>query len=60
MVAHGIEVEDVMVFPIPRRTDTMNLVTDSYHFCPNDDMEAIDALELNTLTEYIEVSEICY
>ncbi|CAG2169908.1 unnamed protein product [Oppiella nova] len=55
LVTQGIEVEDIMAFPIPRRADTMDLVTDSYEFYANEDLEAIEPLERKLLTDYVEV-----
>ncbi|CAG2119416.1 unnamed protein product, partial [Medioppia subpectinata] len=55
LVAHGLEVEDLMAFPIPRRTDGTDLVLDTYQFFPNEDLEAVDAIDKRVVTEYIEV-----
>ncbi|CAG2102295.1 unnamed protein product [Medioppia subpectinata] len=55
LVAHGIEVEDLMAFPIPRRSDGTDLVLDTYQFFPNEDVEAIDTNDKRVVTEYIEV-----
>ncbi|CAG2113322.1 unnamed protein product, partial [Medioppia subpectinata] len=41
LVSPGIEIDDLVVHPISRRPDT-NLTVESYEFCPNNDMEAID------------------
>ncbi|CAG2109879.1 unnamed protein product, partial [Medioppia subpectinata] len=55
LVAHGLEVEDLMAFPIPRRADGTDLVLDTYQFFPNEDLEAVDAIDKRVVTEYIEV-----
>ncbi|CAG2120803.1 unnamed protein product, partial [Medioppia subpectinata] len=55
LVAHGIEVEDVIGFPIPRRTDGTDLVLDTYQFFPNEDLEAVDPIDKRVANEYIEV-----
>jgi hypothetical protein len=58
LVAHGIEVEEVMAFPIPRRIDTTDLVLDSSEFCANDDHSAIDTSLSVNVSQYIEVCVI--
>ncbi|CAG2173426.1 unnamed protein product [Oppiella nova] len=55
LVAHGIEVEEVMAFPIPRRIDTTDLVLDSSEFCANDDHSAIDTSLSVNVSQYIEL-----
>lgn len=55
LVTYGIEVENVVALPIPRRLDSTNLVLDSYQFLLNDDNQAIDESNRKAMVEYIEV-----
>ena len=55
LVTHGIEVENVTAFPIPRKVDTTNLVLDSYEFVANEDNNAIESCDQNHIIEYLEV-----
>ena len=55
LVTHGIEIENVMAFPIPRKVDVTNLVLDSYEFVLNDDNNAIEEYDRNNINEYLEV-----
>ena len=59
LITHGIEVQNVMAFPIPRKHETMNLVNDSYEFITNDDNTAIEQCDRKHIIEYLEV-KICY
>ncbi|CAG2116695.1 unnamed protein product, partial [Medioppia subpectinata] len=52
LVSPGIEIDDLVVHPIARRPDT-NLTLESYEFCPNNDMEAIDDNMRAELLQYI-------
>ncbi|CAG2175521.1 unnamed protein product, partial [Oppiella nova] len=54
LVAQGIEVEQVLAFPIPRRVDTVDLVLDSAEFCANDDPAAIDESMKASIMKYLE------
>ena len=60
LVTHGIEVEDVEAFPIPRKVDTSNLVLNSYEFVGNEDNSAIDECDRKNIIEYLEVLIIPY
>ncbi|CAG2116696.1 unnamed protein product, partial [Medioppia subpectinata] len=55
LVSPGVELEEVIVFPVPRRTDTTGLVLDSSEFCANDDNQAIDDSLSTAVSKYLEV-----
>ena len=55
LVTHGIEIEGVTAFPIPRKVDATNLVLDSYEFVANEDNNAIESCDRNHIIEYLEV-----
>ncbi|CAG2105122.1 unnamed protein product, partial [Medioppia subpectinata] len=55
LVSPGVELEEVIVFPVPRRTDTTGLVLDSAEFCANDDNHAIDDSLSLAVSKYLEV-----
>ncbi|CAG2120211.1 unnamed protein product, partial [Medioppia subpectinata] len=55
LVTHGLEVENVMAFPIPRKVDNQDLGLDSYEFLPNEDLCAIDPCDRQTLNQYLEL-----
>ena len=56
MLTHGIEVEGVTAFPIPRKVDTSNLVLDSYEFIANEDNCAVEQCDRKQIMEYLEVN----
>ncbi|CAG2105028.1 unnamed protein product, partial [Medioppia subpectinata] len=53
LVSPGVELEEVIAFPAPRRQDTTALVLDSQEFCPNDDNQAIDGCLLAAVSKKI-------
>ncbi|XP_054160814.1 fatty acid synthase-like [Oppia nitens] len=55
LVSPGIEVENVMAFPIPRKSDTNDLKLDSYGFVANHDIQAIDDYQRTNLNQYLEI-----
>ena len=55
MVTHGIEIENMTTFIIPRKVDTTNLVLDSYEFVANEDNNAIESCDRKHIIEYLEV-----
>ena len=55
VITHGLEVENVLTHPIPRKTDSTNLVLDSYEFIPNNDLNAIEEYDKKHINEYLEV-----
>ncbi|CAG2104159.1 unnamed protein product, partial [Medioppia subpectinata] len=57
LVAPGVELEEVNVFPAPRRQDTTALVLDSQEFCPNDDNQAIDGCLSAAVTNEYDLSK---
>ena len=52
LVTHGVEIENVMAFPIQRKVDS---VLDSYEFVLNEDNCAIEKYERKKINEYLEV-----
>ena len=54
LIAPGVEIEDMLAFPIPRKMPT-SLVLDSYEWVANDDNNAMNECESNSIKEYIEV-----
>ncbi|CAG2110585.1 unnamed protein product, partial [Medioppia subpectinata] len=59
LVSPGIEIDDLVVHPIARRPDT-NLTLESYEFCPNNDMEAIDDSMRSEMLQYIKKKMITF
>ena len=57
LVTHGIEVEEITAFPIPRKADVTNLVLDSYEFVNNEDNCAVEEYDRNNINEYLEVNK---
>ena len=55
LVTHGIELEYVRVYEIPRKVDMVNLVLDSYEFVANKDNNAIESCDRKHIIEYLEV-----
>ncbi|CAG2103413.1 unnamed protein product [Medioppia subpectinata] len=55
LVSPGVELEEVVVLPVPRRTDITGLVLDSAEFCANHDNHAIDDCLSVALSKYLEV-----
>ena len=56
LIAPGIEVENLLAFPIARKVP--NNVRDTYEFAANDDINAIDDCRKNYINEYLEVQII--
>lgn len=56
LVCKGVELEDIVAFTISRKTNTNDLVLDSYEFVPHFDNQAIDGKKLDLLQIYLEVS----
>ncbi|CAG2108143.1 unnamed protein product, partial [Medioppia subpectinata] len=53
LVSPGVELDEVVVLPVSRRTDITGLVLDSAEFCANDDNHAIDeCLSIAVSNEY--------
>ena len=55
IVTHGIEIEDLMALPIPRKTYAQDLKLESYQFVPNEDSIAIEESDRKQNLEYIKV-----
>ena len=56
LIAPGVEIEQVLAFPIPRKMPTaLNL--DSYEWVANEDNSAINECDKQSLNEYLEVIE---
>ena len=53
LIAPGVEVENLMAVPIPRKLP--NNVRDCYEFAANDDISAIDDCRKHYINEYLEV-----
>ena len=57
LIAPGIEIENVLAFPIPRKMPTaLNL--DSYEWVANEDNSAINECDKQSIVEYLEVINI--
>ena len=54
LIAPGVEIEQVLSFPIPRKMPT-SLVLDSYEWVANEDNSAINECDKQSLNEYLEV-----
>ena len=55
IVTHGIEIEDLMALPIPRKTNVQDLKLESYQFLANEDMNAIEESNKTYLLDYLKV-----
>lgn len=55
VVTHGVEIEDVIAFPIPRKTNTQDLKLESYEFVANEDLNAIGNNDKKVIEEYLMV-----
>ena len=55
IVTHGVEIEDLMAFPIPRKNNFQDLKLESYEFIANEDSNAIEETNKNAINEYIKV-----
>ena len=55
IVTHGVEVEDLMAFPIPRKTNAQDLKLESYEFVANEDSLAIEECDKEAIQEYLKV-----
>ena len=56
IVAPGLEIEDIVALPIPRRRDAQHLKLESYQFIANDEEGVIDSGLKVVLDHYIQVS----
>ena len=54
LVAPGVEIEQVLAFPIPRKMPS-SLVLDSYEWVANEDNSAINECDKQYINEYLEV-----
>ena len=55
IVSYGVEIEDLMALPIPRKTNVQDLRLESYQFLANEDMNAIEESYKRHLLEYLKV-----
>ena len=55
IVAPGIEVEDLMALPIPRKVNVQDLKLESYEFIANEEYNAIEECDKKSLLEYLKV-----
>ena len=58
IVAPGIEVEDLMALPIPRRVNVQDLKLESYEFLANEEYNAIEECDKKEIFEYLKVCSI--
>ena len=54
LIAPGVEIENVLAFPIPRKMPS-SLVIDSYEWVANEDNSAINECDKQYINEYLEV-----
>ena len=57
LIAPGVEIEQVLAFPIPRKMPS-NLVLDSYEWVANEDNSAINECDKQYIIEYLEVINV--
>ena len=55
IVAPGVEIEDLMALPIPRKTNVQDLKVESYQFVANEDNNAIEECYKKSIKEYVKV-----
>ena len=55
IVTHGVEIEDLIAVPIPRKANIADLKIESYEFLANEDSMAIEDSDKKELLEYIKV-----
>jgi hypothetical protein len=55
IVTKGIELEDLMALPMPRKTNLQDMKLESYQFIANEDNNAIEESAKTTVSEYIKV-----
>ena len=55
IVTHGLEVEDLMAFPIPRKTNVQDLKLEYYRFVANEDTNAIENCDRLYIKHYLKV-----
>ena len=55
IITQGVEIEDLMAFPIPIKNNTQDLKLESYEFIANQDSNAIEESDRNAVLEYIKV-----
>ena len=55
IVTHGLEVEDLMAIPIPRKTNVQDLKLEYYRFVANEDINAIEECDRIYLKQYLKV-----
>ena len=55
IVAPGVEIEDLIALPIPRMVNIQDLKLESYEFIDNEEYNAIEECDKNSLLEYLKV-----
>ena len=55
IVTYGVEIEDLMAFPIPRKSNVQDLKLESYQFVANEDTNAIEECDKQVVKEYLKV-----
>ena len=55
IVTHGIEIEDILAVPIPRKFNIPDLKVESYEFVANEDLIAVEECDKKEILEYIKV-----
>ena len=58
IVAPGIEVEDIMALPIPRKVNIQDLKLESYEFIANEEYNSIEESDKKGLLEYLKVCSL--
>jgi len=54
-VTHGIELSNIIGFPIPRMNSLQDVKCESYQFIPNEENDAINTIYKKEITEYLQV-----
>ncbi|CAG2102821.1 unnamed protein product, partial [Medioppia subpectinata] len=57
IVTKGVELEDLMGLPMPRKTNVQDLKLESYQFVANEENMAVDECVKNSVEEYVKVSK---
>jgi len=55
IVTYGVEIEDLLAFPIPRKSNIQDLKLESYQFVANEDSIAIGESHKQAIKEYLKV-----
>ena len=58
IVAPGVEIEDLMALPIPRKVNIQDLKLESYEYIANEDYNSIEECDKKSLLEYLKVCSL--